>query len=186
MGGLEMQQVPTARDCMSTYFVTLRSTTDIYDAIDILLKKRASGAPVLNDNDELIGVLTEKDCLRVLSNDAYATLARGTVADYMSEIKASVRADMDLFGVAEVFLGNNFAILPVMDNDQLIGRISRQDMLRGIQRLQHSVKEAKEEEERDLQMKQKPSGIYELQNLFAKHRPENVAALFNTLHRDEY
>jgi CBS domain-containing protein len=181
-----MFNVPTARDCMSTYFVTLTADMDIYDAMDVLLKKRASGAPVINAEGDLLGVLTEKDCLRVLSNDAYALLSRGTVADYMSEIKASVGAEMDLFAVAEVFLSNNFSILPVMDENRLVGRVSRQDMLRAIIALERNVREMKESEKRELQMRSRPNGINQLQNLFAKHRPENVAALFNTLNRDEY
>ena len=170
---------------MSPFFVTLQTGMDIYDAIDVLSKKRASGAPVLDEHGELAGLLTEKDCIRVLSNDAYATLARGKVADYMSDVKASVEIDMDLFGVAEVFLAHNFSVLPVMDHGRLVGRISRQDMLRAIQNLQRQLSKEKDAEEHELRVTQHPAGINQLQDLISKHKPENVAALFSTLNDEQ-
>ncbi len=179
-----MNQVPTARDCMSGFFTTLRADTDIYEAIDLLQRKGASGAPVIDNTGQLIGLLTEKDCLRVLSNDAYATLARGTAREYMSEVKFSVSIDDDLWRVAEMFLQTNFSVLPVMEQGKLVGRISRQDMLRGILRLQRQWAKQKMEDEREFQMTSRPSGINQLQNLFAKHKPENVAALLSTLNAD--
>lgn len=180
-----MNPVPTARQCMSDFFTTIRDGTDIYEAIDILQRKGASGAPVIGENGDLIGLITEKDCLRVLSNDAYASLARGTVNEYMSEIRFSVQADDDMWRVAELFLETNFSVLPVMEKERLIGRISRQDMLRAIMRLQRQVQDKRTDDERELQMKSRPAGIYQLQNLFANHRPENVAALLSMLNAEE-
>lgn len=176
-----MGKIPTARDIMAEFFATLAPETDIYEAIDLLRTKRASGAPVVDANDELLGLLTEKDCLRVMSNDAYQTLARGTVAQYMSNIKTSVEAEMDLFRVAECFLETNFSVLPVMDGERLIGRISRQDMLRGIKKLQRQQSKEKAAEERELQLKTNPAGITQLQRLVGGHRAENVAALFRSM-----
>lgn len=177
-----MKKVPTARDCMSIWFVTLRPEMDVYEAIDILASKRASGAPVLDADGNLIGILTEKDCLRVISNEAYDHLVGGTVADYMSEVKGMVTVDMDLFSVAREFLNTNFAVLPVLEDGKPVGRISRQDMLRGIQCVQRQDALEKAKYAEDLKTMQSPKSINDLQRLAANQRPENLAALLSNRH----
>ena len=74
-----MDKVPTARDCMvATSQFTLTPDTDVYKAIKVLVAKHASGAPVVDENGMLLGILTEKDCLRVLSRSAYDERGGGT------------------------------------------------------------------------------------------------------------
>lgn len=172
-----MRKIPTARDCMSTWYVKLRPDMEIYEAIDILESKRAAGAPVLDAEGNLLGILTEKDCLRVISNAAYEGLATGTVADYMSEPKTVVTTDMDLFAVARQFLETNFAILPVLERGKPVGRITRQDMLRGIQHLQREIQKDKQREEQELLVRQQPRGIDELQRVAAATNPKHLAEL---------
>lgn len=175
-------KVPTARDCMSVWFVTLRPEMDVYEAIDILASKRASGAPVLDADGSLIGILTEKDCLRVMSQEAYGHLGGGTVGDYMSELKGVLTSEMDLFSVAREFLNTNFAVLPVLEDGKPVGRISRQDMLRAIQCMQRELALEKERYEVELRSMQAPISITELQRLVASQRPENLAALLSNRH----
>jgi predicted transcriptional regulator len=175
-------KVPTARDCMTVWFVTLRPDMDVYEAIDILASKRASGAPVLDAEGNLVGILTEKDCLRVMSHEAYGQLSGGVVGDYMSEPKGVLTVDMDLFSVAREFLNTNFAVLPVLENGNPVGRISRQDMLRGIQCLQRESALEKERYEDHLKTMQSPMSINDLQRLAASQRPENLAALLSNRH----
>lgn len=172
-----MKRVPIARECMAAWYVTLRPEMDVYEAIDLLASKGASGAPVVDAGGTLLGVLTEKDCLRVLTNSTYDELAAGTVADYMSEVKHTLTPDMDLFTVAREFLATNFAVLPVIEEGKPIGRISRQNMLRAIAQMQKQVRDTKAREEEDLRTKQRPSSITDLQRLVASTPPEAVAAL---------
>lgn len=179
-----MHRIPTARDCMSTWFATLRPDMEIYEAIDVLENKRAAGAPVLDADGNLLGILTEKDCLRVISNAAYQSLASGTVRDYMSEPKAVVTTDMDLFMVVKQFLDTNFAVLPVIENGRPVGRISRQDMLRAIQQMQRDFQREKRKEETALETQTKPKSIDQFQQLAGKLDPKNLAAVMRErLHR---
>lgn len=179
-----MHRIPTARDCMSTWFATLRPDMEIYEAIDVLENKRAAGAPVLDADGNLLGILTEKDCLRVISNAAYQSLASGTVRDYMSQPKTVITADMDLFMVAKQFLDTNFAVLPVLENGKPVGRISRQDMLRGIQQMQRDFQRVKKREETTLETETKPKSIDQFQQLAGKLDPKNLAAVMRErLHR---
>ncbi|HRK34396.1 MAG TPA: CBS domain-containing protein [Candidatus Hydrogenedentes bacterium] len=172
-----IQNIPLARDCMSTWYTTLKPDMEIYKAIDILEHKRAAGAPVVDDDGNLLGILTEKDCLRVISNAAYEGLATGTVRDYMSEPKVIVTTDMDLFAVAKQFLSTNFAVLPVVENGKPVGRISRQDMLRGIQVMQREAEKEKAKEERTLDSYTRPRSIGQMQQLAGRLEPRQLAAV---------
>ncbi len=172
-----MLTIPRARDCMSTWYTTLKPDMPIYAAIDTLEKKCAAGAPVVDEHGKLLGILTEKDCLRVISNAAYEGLATGTVADYMSEPKAILTTDMDLFAVAKQFLSTNFAVLPVVEDGKPIGRISRQDMLRGIQLMQRENAKEKAKEELELATQANPRSIEQFQNLAARLEPRQLAAV---------
>ena len=62
-----MTNVPKARDVMVSPVITISQSLSIYKAIDILIENEISGAPVLDDSGKLIGMISEKDCLKVLS-----------------------------------------------------------------------------------------------------------------------
>jgi len=117
------------RDFMITLMATLRQDMGIYEAIKILLKNKTSGAWVLDENKMLLGVLSEKDCLRIFANKAFNQIPTGIVADYMSKSMKSLHPDDDLFKVAELFLKNPFRRLPVIEHGILIEQVSRYDVL---------------------------------------------------------
>ena len=117
------------RDFMTTLMVTLRQDMGIYEAIKILLKNKTSGAWVLDESKMLLGVLSEKDCLRIFANKAFNQIPTGLVADYMSKSMKSLHPDDDLFKVTELFLKNPFRRLPVIEHGILIGQVSRYDVL---------------------------------------------------------
>ena len=135
-----MAGAPTARDASTKYFVTLSPETDLLEAIALLVKRNVSGAPVADEQGQLVGVLTEKDCLRLLANWAWGELYGGEVRDYMSRVRSEIRVDMDVFEAAERFLETNFPVLPLLDaEDKLVGRITRQDLLEKILKLEQSL-----------------------------------------------
>ena len=76
--------VPSVKDCMTTKLVTLSPGTDMEDAIRKLLKHQISGAPVVDQDRRLLGVLSEKDCLRIFANAVYNVLPGAVVEQYMS------------------------------------------------------------------------------------------------------
>ncbi|MBI4557525.1 MAG: CBS domain-containing protein [Candidatus Hydrogenedentes bacterium] len=167
---MKLKRVPPIREFMTAYDAyTFDPDMDMVDAIDVLLKKRASGLSVVDKEGRLVGILTEKDCLRVLSNNAYDhfDMIAGKVRDYMSSVKYTVDPNMDLFAVAELFLSTNFTYLPILENGKLIGRISRQGMLRGIQAMQRAVEEEAQAEQKMLDSVQHPNSIGALQKLMS-------------------
>lgn len=129
-------EVPTVRDCMNTKLVTLSPGMRIQAAIKVLLKHRISGAPVVDQDGKLVGVLSEKDCLRIFANGAYNVLPGSVVERYMSKSVMTIDVEADLFTVADTFIKNPFRRLPIVDEaGVLIGQISRRDVLNGSHRI---------------------------------------------------
>lgn len=128
----------TIRDIMKRPPVTLRPDMDMEQAIDLLLKHQVSGATVVDEANHIVGMLSEKDCLRIFANGAYNALPNAFVSEYMSKIVQTAHPDDDLFSVAQTFLENPFRRLPVVENNVLIGQISRSDVLEGSRRIWES------------------------------------------------
>jgi CBS domain-containing protein len=128
--------MPRVRDFMDKSFITLTPEMDVYRAIDIMLKGGITGAAVVDAKEHLVGVLSEKDCLRTLVHDAYSLLPSGKVSDFMTERPVTIYADLDIFTVADKFIHSTFRRLLVVDEDnRLIGQITRRDLLRAIQKM---------------------------------------------------
>ena len=117
---------------MITRLITLTRDMDVYFAIGLLLKNRISGAPVI-DNNNLVGILSEKDCLRIFANGSFYDMPGGPVSKFMTDVVLTVKSNSDLFSVADVFLQHNFRRMPVVKGKKLVGQISRRDVLRAIQ-----------------------------------------------------
>ncbi len=118
---------------MATDLHTLAAETDIYEAAASLIERGVSGAPVVDDTGALVGILSEKDCLKVLAKGAGHQPAQGTVAEFMVTEVETVPPSMDIYFAAGIFLAKPFRRLPVMEGDRLVGQISRRDVLRAIQ-----------------------------------------------------
>lgn len=130
-----MTDSKTARDFMATKLMTLTPETDIHQAMRLLLDNRLSGAPVVNGEGKLVGVLSKKDCLKVAFSASYHKEWGGPVANYMSRDVQTVEADTDIVEVAEIFLKGPYRRFPVMENGHLVGQISRHDVLRALDEL---------------------------------------------------
>jgi len=98
----------------------------------VLLDKRLSGAPVLDKTGRLVGVLSKKDCLAIVYNTAYHQDWGGKVEQYMSHEVEHIDADSSIFTAAEKLLNSHYRRFPVLRNGELVGQISRYDILRAI------------------------------------------------------
>jgi len=166
---LEDLKLPTARDWMVRSPIRLAPDDDLFDAIDRMVEHGASAVPVLDQQGHLLGMLTEKDCIRVVSAIAYDGDAKdGIVEDFQSPVRVLIEPDMDLFRVAEQFLATNFPVLPVVDGGKLVGQISRQAMLEGIQELRTQVLTRLSQREHQAgRQTDRPRSIESLQRFFA-------------------
>ena len=117
---------------MSTELVTFYPDEEVVSAMRILLKRHLSGAPVIDRNKKLIGVLSKKDCLEIIYRAAYHQDLGGTVEQYMSRDVEHIEAQSSVLDVAEKFLNSNFRRFPVLRDGRLVGQISRRDILRAL------------------------------------------------------
>ncbi len=174
-----MARIRTARDLMSRWKLVLSADDDLIPAIEALVKKRCTGAPVVDEAGELVGLLTEKDCLRLLSGSVASALAQSKVRDYMSIIRVTLDVDQDIFAMTHVFLETNFPVLPVLEHGVLVGRISRFNLLAQVERLL-----GKTELERARVLKPPPnsSSIEGMQRLAADATPQALGDMLRDRH----
>ncbi|HEY1026916.1 MAG TPA: CBS domain-containing protein [Pseudomonas sp.] len=133
------------RDYMTRHLVTFRAETDLFTAIHRLLEHRISGAPVVDDQGELIGLLSEGDCLRGILSGAYYEAIGGNVGTYMTRVVETVSPETDIIDVSERFLRGRRRRMPVVEDNRLIGQISRSDVLRAVKAFaQHEKNENQE------------------------------------------
>lgn len=133
MASVSLQSI-TAKDYMAANLVTFTPETAIFDAIRQLVEHSLSGAPVVDKLGNIIGMLSEKDCLKVALNAGYYGEHGGVVADFMSRNPVTVDAETSIVEVAQMFLGSAFKRYPVVTDNRLVGQISRSDVLRAIDR----------------------------------------------------
>jgi len=126
---------------MAKDLITFRPDQDINQVIESMLDHEISGAPVLNHNDELVGIITEKDCLRVIIDVAYHNqpLSQSKVEDYMTPVVKTITPEHDVLDVANEFLKSNFRRFPVVENGKLIGQVSRRDILKAAKNIESTT-----------------------------------------------
>jgi len=127
-----MNSFPKIRECMAVDLITLSPDTEITHAMVVLLDARISGAPVVDQRRQLVGVLSKKDCLKAALNASYYQEWGGAVAEYMSTEIETLDGDLDVVQAAEAFLASSYRRFPVLDEGALIGQVSRSDILKAL------------------------------------------------------
>ena len=134
-------QFPSVEKFMAKGEVTLSPDQTINDAINIMLDNKVTGAPVLDKDRKIVGMITEKDCLRLLIDSAYNNMpfSDRKVSAYMSAVVKTVTTDHDILDVANEFLTTNFRKFPVVHNGKLVGQVSRRDILKAISEMDNTT-----------------------------------------------
>lgn len=127
-----MSNLPIVDNYMTRTLIQFSPDENIHSAAKTLLDKRISGAPVVDAAGELVGVLSKKDCLQVVYNASYHKDWGGRVEEYMSREVRTIDSGTDIITVADLFVESNYRRFPVMENGQMVGQISRQDILRAL------------------------------------------------------
>lgn len=120
-----------AADLKSDNPVTFSPDTNIYNAIHILLQRKASGATVLNERNEVVGILSELDCLKAIINQAYYHEGgSGTVKDFMTTDKLEfMDPHISIIDAAQTLLAHRYRRMPVIKNGKFAGQISTRSVL---------------------------------------------------------
>lgn len=120
-------------DFMTTHLATARPEMDLLALVDLLLIQGISGAPVVDQDGKLVGMISEQDCLRKILVGTYQGDIGGRVEDAMSSPVETVKMGASIVEVAEQMLVTNRRRFPVVDLEgRLRGQISRRDLLKAV------------------------------------------------------
>lgn len=123
----------SAAQIMARRLTTLRPEMDVLQAVELLLRNRISGAPVLEDNGRFAGVFSEKNSMKVLLDAAYDQHPTSEVGAYMNtDQHRGISPETDVLAIARMFLETPYRRLEVLKGDRLVGQISRRDVVRAM------------------------------------------------------
>jgi len=121
----------TIQDYMSTQVITFKPEENIITALRRLVQKGHSGGPVVDNEGKLVGIISEIDCLKEALMDGYYQQVGDRVADHMTTELDYVKQTDDIIKCADYFYKGRRR-LPVLDNDKLVGLITRKDFARAL------------------------------------------------------
>jgi len=142
-----------AKDIMTTEVITLFPDTDIASAAKVLLDNGINGAPVVDEDDRLLGILCQSDLVVQQKRlpmptvftllDGYVSLTSSkqmerqirkisalTVAEAMTPNPVSITPETQLETIAGLMVDSNFHTLPVVDKERVVGIVGKEDVLR--------------------------------------------------------
>ena len=145
----------TAKDIMTREVITVRQDTPIKDLAEILWKNRISGVPVLDDNNQVISVVTESDLIdqnkkvhiptmislldsviflesSKKTEEEIKKMSGDTVQDICSSALVSVTEETGLDEIATLMSEKSVHTLPVIQDGKLVGVIGKSDIIRSI------------------------------------------------------
>lgn len=119
-------------DYMSEHVATVKPETDVAVAFKIMLDNKITSIPVMDGQGKLVGIFSEKDGMKVVVESAYNQSMSGKVGDFMSKDPLVVEAEESLVDVAAKFQNTPIRSFPVFQGGQMVGMISRVDVLRAL------------------------------------------------------
>ena len=131
-------QKVTVSDYMSTKLITFRPEQHMDEVINTLLKYKISGGPVVNSENELVGVISEGDCMKEVVRGKYNNMPNlnGVVAEHMTSNVISIPPETNIFDAAKMFLDKRIRRFPVVNHGKLVGQISQKDIMRSVHNMQ--------------------------------------------------
>ncbi|WP_203256251.1 CBS domain-containing protein [Hyunsoonleella ulvae] len=142
--GARRQQSTTAndtplkvRDYMTRNLITFTPDQSIETVMQALIKNRISGGPVVNDKHELIGIISEGDCIKQISESRYYNMPMQdqTIEKHMANNVETIDGNMNIFDAAKKFLEAKRRRFPIVENGKLVGQISQKDVLKAAMKL---------------------------------------------------
>lgn len=113
---------------------TVKQNATIADAAQVIIDNRVSGVVVVDDTGQLVGMLSELDCMQAIVSTVYngGTPGAEIVRDVMTKEVTVNRPSEDIISVAAEMVKHKHRRRPVVDNGKLVGQISCRQLLRAI------------------------------------------------------
>ncbi|MDB4402175.1 CBS domain-containing protein [Algibacter sp.] len=127
----------TVSDYMTTDLITFTPDQSIEVVMQSLIKHRISGGPVVNEKNELIGIISEGDCIKQISESRYYNMPMQdqTIKKHMASNVETIDGNMNIFDAATKFLEAKRRRFPIVENGKLVGQISQKDVLKAAMQL---------------------------------------------------
>jgi signal-transduction protein with cAMP-binding, CBS, and nucleotidyltransferase domain len=171
--------LPTVRDLITQDYLAIPRTADLLEAVRAIERHVEDTAFVLDDDHRLVGILSEKDCLRTLAARAYDAAAAESVQDVMCAAPAVLTPGTDAYAAAQAFLSCSCGMLPVLEDGRVVGAISQLAMLRAfIQIFQHRTQSLGEAEQTADDLSGRPEAKEQMQRVAANLDRDQLATLF--------
>lgn len=118
-------------DYMTKKLVTFSPDQSILEVMELFMKYNISGGPVVDDKNQLVGIISEADCMKQISESRYFNMPilDKSVERFMTKGVETIPHDMNIFDAASTFYTNNRRRLPVLQEGELVGQISRKDIV---------------------------------------------------------
>lgn len=131
----------TVSDYMTTRLIKFHPDQPMDEVIVALLKHKISGGPVVDDEGELVGVISEGDCMKEVVRGKYNNMPNlsGKVSDHMTQNVISISPETNIFDVAQMFLEKRIRRFPVVSLGKLVGQISQRDIMRAVHKMSSST-----------------------------------------------
>ena len=119
-------------DYMTRKLITFRPDQPVLEVMNTLIKNKISGGPVVNDKGELVGIISEGDCMKQISESRYYNqpMDNITVEQHMATDVETIDGDLNVFDAAQRFVNSKPRRFPIVENGKLVGQISQKDGLK--------------------------------------------------------
>ena len=119
-------------DCMHHKVVTFTESMSLVEAMKNMIKEKVSGGPVINEHKEVIGIISEGDCVKQISDSRYYNMPMSdvSVGSKMSREVQTVTPNENIFDVANKFLHLKRRRFPVVEHGKLVGLVSQKIVLK--------------------------------------------------------
>lgn len=125
-----MMTLKSASELMVRNLITLSPEMEVLEAIDVLLRHRISGAPVVDGHNRFLGMFSEKSCMKYVVDSAYEGLPSVPLMSLVDRDPVVIDGNTDLLTITQTFLNAACRRLPVLDESgKLLGQISRRDVM---------------------------------------------------------
>jgi CBS domain-containing protein len=121
----------TVSDIMTTQVVLFTPEQSIHDVMQAFIKYRISGGPVVDEKGKLIGVISEADCMKEISDSRYFNMPilDKSVGHFMTENVDTIESTLSVFDAAAKFSKSSRRRYPVLEKGRLVGQVSRKDIV---------------------------------------------------------
>ncbi len=121
----------TVSDIMTNQLVLFKPEQSIHEVMRAFIKYRISGGPVVDNKGILIGVISEADCMKEISDSRYFNMPilDKSVRHFMTDKVDTIESNISIFDAAAKFSKSSRRRYPVLENGRLVGQVSRKDVV---------------------------------------------------------